>query len=217
MPCVLIRSGRKTVSLSLKPDGRVFIRGPYGFPAERAALVVKQNLPWILEKRRSLETAQTQFLLQGASVCLMGQTFVLQPGEKAGYGDGILFLPPIEDERAAVAAACQLLAEVVFAERTARFAARMGLLPRKVTIGRANSSWGSCKRDGSLRFSWKALFCGPQELDYLVVHELCHLVHFDHSDAFWRLVETQVPHWRECRARMAETARRIAAQGWGPY
>jgi len=217
MSCVLVRSGRRTVSLSLKPDGQVLVRGPYGFPAEGAALVVRQNLPWILEKRRSLEAAQAQPVLSEGRVCLMGRTFALHPGEKAGYGDGILFLPPMEDEKAAVAAACRLLAAVVFAERTAKFAARMGLLPRKVTIGRANGSWGSCKRDGSLRFSWKALFCGPRELDYLVVHELCHLVHFDHSDAFWQLVETQVPQWRECRAKMAETARRIAVQGWGPY
>lgn len=216
--CILQRSSRKTISLSLKPDGSVLIRAPYRCSKEQATLLVRQNFCWLAEKRQSLEAAREDSLLTEEGIQLMDRRFALQLGERAGFQDDVLFLPrSLADPRAAIAAACRVLAEVVFSQRVAKFASQMGLLPAAVTIGRSNSAWGSCGRDGKLRFSWKALFCGPRELDYLVVHELCHLRYFDHSAAFWQLVSETVPDWRACRERMAQTAQRIAAQGWGPY
>ena len=110
-----------------------------------------------------------------------------------------------------------MLALQVFTERTMHFAPLLGIRPEEITkiaIGRSNSSWGSCRAGGQLRFSWKALFCSSRDVDYLTVHELCHLRHMDHSPAFWKMVETAIPDWRECRERMKNTSRQIKAQNW---
>ena len=57
------------------------------------------------------------------------------------------------------------------------------------------SRWGSCSSKHNLNFNWKLILAPPQALDYVVVHELCHLHEFNHSPRFWRLVESQMPDY----------------------
>ena len=66
----------------------------------------------------------------------------------------------------------------------------------RITIGDQRSRWGSCSRSGALAISWRLVLAPPSVLDYVVVHELCHLVHLDHSPRFWALVGEQRPGWR---------------------
>lgn len=68
-----------------------------------------------------------------------------------------------------------------------------------IRVKRGKTSWGSCSKKGNLNFHYKALFLPESLQDYLVIHELAHLVHLNHSRAFWKLVETHDPNWREHR------------------
>lgn len=68
---------------------------------------------------------------------------------------------------------------------------------KKVFIKNTKTRWGSCSSKGNLNFSYKILFLKPEEQDYLIVHELCHLKEFNHSARFWALVVQQCPDYKK--------------------
>ena len=83
-------------------------------------------------------------------------------------------------------------------------AARLGVRYERIRIGGQRTLWGSCSSRGTLSFNWRLVLAPPEVLDYVVVHELCHLRVPNHSRRFWALVERQRPHWREQRAWLRE-------------
>jgi predicted metal-dependent hydrolase len=83
-------------------------------------------------------------------------------------------------------------------------AEQLGVAYRRIRIGGQRTLWGSCSPSGTLSFNWRLVLAPPAVLDYVVVHEVCHLRVLNHSRAFWRLVEVRRPHWREQRAWLRE-------------
>ena len=76
-------------------------------------------------------------------------------------------------------------------------AGRLGVAYRRIRIGGQRTLWGSCSPAGTLSFNWRLVLAPVEVLDYVVVHEVCHLRYLDHSRHFWGLVEGRRPHWRE--------------------
>lgn len=87
----------------------------------------------------------------------------------------------------------------VLTERVEHFSRIYGLAPTKIKIGRATTRWGSCSKSGVLTFTYRAIFLEPNLLDYLVVHELCHLKEFNHSLRFWKLVGVSIADYKVLR------------------
>jgi len=75
---------------------------------------------------------------------------------------------------------------------------------KKITVRDQTTRWGSCSKGGNLSFSWKLILLPERMADYVVVHELCHLREFNHSDRFWNLVAQAIPEPR----RIAKELRR---------
>ncbi|MFL5924071.1 MAG: M48 family metallopeptidase [Gaiellaceae bacterium] len=83
-------------------------------------------------------------------------------------------------------------------------AAEIGVAFQRIRIGAQRTLWGSCSPRGNLSFNWRLVLAPSEVLDYVVVHELCHLRVLNHSPRFWRLVERHRPAWREQRAWLRE-------------
>ena len=88
-----------------------------------------------------------------------------------------------------------LRAKEIFPERTAYFAKRMGVTYNRITIREQKTRWGSCSSAGNLNFNWRLVLMPPEILDYVVVHELCHLKEMSHSKAFWDEVGKVMPDY----------------------
>ena len=86
-----------------------------------------------------------------------------------------------------------------FPRRTAHWAQRLGLQYGRITIRHQRSCWGSCSAKGNLNFNCLLMLAPEEVADYVIVHELCHLVHHNHSKAFWDLVAQTIPDYAVCR------------------
>ena len=86
--------------------------------------------------------------------------------------------------------------------RTAHWNQFYGFTYKNISIRDQKTRWGSCSKKGNLNFNYKIALMPEHLADYIIVHELCHLRAFDHSDKFWSLVAATVPDHKECRKEL---------------
>lgn len=89
-------------------------------------------------------------------------------------------------------------------ERVEYYSRFYGFSYGRIAIRAQKTRWGSCSKKGNLSFNWKLAFLPSDMVDYVVVHELCHLRYFDHGKLFWELVERGIPDYKNIRKRMKE-------------
>ena len=82
-------------------------------------------------------------------------------------------------------------------KRVRYFAPKVGVEPNGVDVRELGHRWASCSPGGNLAFHWKCMMAPPRIIDYIAVHELCHLQHRNHTDAFWNEVDKVMPDYRE--------------------
>jgi len=90
----------------------------------------------------------------------------------------------------------------LFTECVGHFAPLMNVAPREIKLSAARTQWGSCTAYGSVRLNWQLIKMPLHLIDYVVVHELAHLVEMNHSAAFWRVVESVCPDYAELRGEL---------------
>lgn len=91
-------------------------------------------------------------------------------------------------------------ARFVLTVKTNEYAKQLGVSFHKIRIGNQRTRWGSCSSKGTISYNWKLVLMPELIMDYVVIHELCHLVEMNHSKRFWDLVESMMPNYAECRA-----------------
>jgi predicted metal-dependent hydrolase len=92
------------------------------------------------------------------------------------------------------------------------YAPRIGVTYGGITIRNQRTRWGSCSGKGNLNFNCMLMLAPPRVIEYVIVHELCHRKHMDHSPAFWALVERHLPDWQERRGWLKQNGSALLAQ-----
>ena len=121
-------------------------------------------------------------------------------------------IPRLGLERLAVSESeARIGARELISELAEEEAQRLGVSYERIRIGSQRTLWGSCSVRGTLSFNWRLVLAPPEVLDYVVVHELCHLRVPDHSRRFWTLVERHRPRWRDQRDWLHEHGSELLA------
>ncbi len=216
----LIRSRRRTIAICVGRDGSVTVRAPLRAAQSIIDSFVCEKQCWIVEKSAQMtknNMARKDFSIAvGSALSLLGQDYPVVSGEKIAF-TGTCFTIPNDDFERLKPQFIKLyktVAQKVIPERTAYFSKRTGLIPVGVRIGSANTCWGSCSGKNSLNFSWKLMMAEPEVVDYVVVHELAHTVEHNHSTRFWRLVESILPNYQVCRAKLKKLEKKLQSQDW---
>lgn len=210
------RRRRRTIGLRIDERG-LRVAAPPRAPWREIEGFLREKARWILEKLDEQAAAGTPITLfgeNGECLPLFGRevVLVLHAGrKKVGLDENRLNLTLREPHRRG--AVRKLLIEWLkscarahFATRAAHYAARLGLGAPPVAISGARTRWGACTSDGRIRFTWRLAMLDPELGDYVVAHEVAHLVELNHSERFWALVEWLYPHWREARERIERAA-----------
>jgi predicted metal-dependent hydrolase len=98
-------------------------------------------------------------------------------------------------------------------ERIGRFGQQIGRWPANIEIKNQERRWGSCSPNGSIRFNWKIIMAPISVLDYVIVHELCHLIYSHHSTQFWQKVQSIIPDYRRRRDWLKENSLQMDSLG----
>jgi predicted metal-dependent hydrolase len=234
LACEVVRSRRRTVRIRVAAADRLEVAAPWGLADAEVARLLESRKAWIARQVAKLAAVAASPLNAavepGAELLYLGRPrrlTVLQGSAAQAtvtLVEDRLFAhlparPAAEREAALTAALRRWYAEqarAVLAERTTYWAQVLGVRPQRVFIREQKSRWGSCSSRGNLSYNWRAVMAPPAVVDYLVIHELCHLKAPNHSAAFWELVGQADPLYREHRRWLRSHGALLARLFAGP-
>lgn len=216
----IIRTDRKkTVSIKIAKD-KVTVVAPKTFPTEDIRALVAKKQHWIKNKlavqNNVLKVRPKQFI-SGESFSYLGNNYRLKI-ESGSYPNLKIqqenFIASVRDISAINAPAIKQMlikwyrrqAETILLESTEKYSEIIGVTPSKITIKLFKARWGSCSIRREIQYNWKIVMAPQHIIDYLVVHELCHIWHHNHSPLFWKTVEKYYPEYKESRAWLKNNA-----------
>lgn len=213
----LSRSARqKTLSIRVEPDGSVEVVAPASVPPDRVASLVHKKAAWIVERQRRVADVPPKptprEVVSGETFLYLGRQHRLRvrtgadPSVKltAGYLEVTIPRGTNPADRPAVARALLIdwyrtRAIERLPELVADWSRKLGAHPKSVLIREPQKRWGSCDAVGNIRLNWRIIQAPRKLVDYVVAHELVHLVHSDHGRAFWALLGRVMPDYEERR------------------
>jgi len=209
----VIRSRRKTIAMEITREGKIIVRAPLRLARREVADFVDRHRAWV--DRKLAEAGARERCLKpggfgpGEIFYYLGEPHRLRLIEGGGYlrrenGEFLLGADLARRAAAVFRTWYRARAREVLEDRVERLARRMGLTVRAVRITDARQRWGSCSASGTLNFAWRLVMAPPGVIDYVVVHELAHLVELNHSRLFWDCVARVLPDHRSRRRWLRE-------------
>ena len=211
---------RRHVHILVNDDGTPEVRAPWRFSRRKARELLHENAEWVLKALESVRErlADRPRLVTGTLLPLLDGSvrLVVQPKAQIDMFEcarpsrgrverrgkvlrvGAASLGEAE-LRALIERWYRREAAAHLAERVEHYASRLGVRPSRVAVRGQRSRWGSCSARGTVSLNWRLMMVPSALADYVVVHELCHLRHMDHSPRFWAMVGDVVPDYRERR------------------
>ncbi len=219
------KSYQRNLSLSLKPNGELIVTVARSIPLKMITKFVADSWPWVLEQTERMKNLRARFPQKhfepGEYFQVMGLEYSLKieliktrkPNVRLEHGNIILDLP---EKLAATSEVLkgstksilqnyyEELGKKILAERLLIYSQKLQLYPRSVVYRNQKTRWGSCSSNGTISMNWRLIAAPMEVIDYVVIHELCHLRHHNHSPSFWKLVEQHSPRWKKIRKWLYE-------------
>ncbi len=217
----IIRSSRKTIALIVQRDGKLLVRAPYSATNAQIMHFVNEKTDWIQKKQAQVQQRQAaapvalQFV-EGESFLYLGKLYPLH------LNDQELPLLVLLNGQFNLAKSAQSHAKDIFiawykqqahqviSERVTLFASQYNLTSwKQIRITSARTRWGSCSSSGTLSFTWRLVMAPLPALDYVVIHELAHLLEKNHSKRFWERVAAMLPDFAVQSRWLKENGQRL--------
>jgi len=215
----IIRSNRKkTAAIHVTPAATVVVSIPRDLDEGSVCEIIEKKARWILEKKELMRSRahfnEAKEFVSGESFLYLGKQYRLKvtktPAAKenscrlvAGRLQVRIADSGAESNKDAIKNTLtewyMKHAEEKIFERLPRIARKAGIKPTSVKIKNQNKRWGSCSRTGVVRFNWKVVMTPVSVMDYVITHEICHLIHGNHSPQFWQKVQAIVPEFEAKR------------------
>ena len=191
----IVRSARRTVSVTVR-ENDVVVRAPLGMSDAKISSFVGEHAGWIEKQLSRFSCSAERFgaVRAGKSALVDGKEVPLFCGAErnALTQDGI-FLKDLRSMQSL------FMKEKAFllVEKTAAISRTAGLYPEDVSVRDFKARWGSCDARGAVKLNWRLSMLPYGLQKYVIVHELCHLAHLDHSPAFWAEVGRHITDWHK--------------------
>jgi len=229
----IVRSKRKTVCLSINKDGTVTVKAPLRYPTDKEIIgFVEQKIDWVIKQRDIQQDREDMKLVRrfetDYSFPYLGEERLveMQKGKKNQFSyedDKIVIRTPyyealqsdyeatentkaIEKLQSDLKKWYKKQASAYITKRVEYYKDIVGVTVNSVSIKSRKSQWGSCDSNGDITFSWRLVMASPEAIDYVVIHELCHRKHMDHSREFWNQVQKYMPDFKKQKQWLEENS-----------
>ena len=197
----IIRSKRKTVSLIISPQGKLIVHAPVNCPLNYIESIVKKRSDWITKNQSKISARNeaNQNILNYKNVLYMGKVYRLALADNITsitlYGNAI-YIPhktPKDKIKRNLVKWYKVQALEIAQQRVSLYANIMHLMPKNISINNTKTSWGLCNNKKEIKLNWRIIMLPLELVDYVAVHELAHLIEFNHSKRFWQVVLNVLP------------------------
>ncbi len=209
----IIRSKRKTIALVVQPDGELLVRAPQRATQKQINEMLEKYADWIVKKQAEAKAKQRAFaprqFKEGEVFLFLGEKYALEltNAKKSTFTLNGKF----QLAKSAQGEAKEIFerwykkeARRIFKERVAYYAKKHDFDVKQVKLSSARTRWGSCSSKGYINLTWRLVMAPLEIIDYVVVHELCHLREANHSKAYWAQVAAIMPDYKTRRKWLKE-------------
>ena len=206
---------RKTLGITVHPDGAVTLKAPIEASQEDIRKKVRHRAAWILRQKRYFEsfgtpTAKREYI-SGESHLYLGRQYMLRIYESklnvVHYQNNIIEIECIDKRNAKSILKKWYLerAQIKFPEYAQPIIEQFtayGVKPKSFSIKKMEKRWGYCTKDGNIYLNPR-LICAPRCcIEYVITHEMCHLLHRNHDKDFYTLLSKEMPHWEKWKTKL---------------
>ena len=212
----LIKSSRKSISIIVHPDGNVVVRAPKRATVGQIREVLDNRMDWIIKHKMKFEEQRRlnpkREYINGEKHLFLGKEYILRVNNSLANSAAKNSVSKngdfIDIWRADDLMAEELMqqwylsmAKEIFPQIVTpvinNFRSIYNVAPNKISVKKMKSRWGSCSSKGSVSLNSKLIQTPVRCIEYVMVHELCHLIHFNHSKNFYSLLAEVIPDWKE--------------------
>lgn len=214
----VVRSKRKTIGITVHRNGEVKVSAPFRISEKQIREIVQKKAAWIVKKINEVREMNSNTVcrefISGEKFLYLGKEYTLKVVEKhAGKAEVLMqddtiavYVPqglPEENRKQVIMESLvkwyRQCFDDIIKERIEKYSLQLKVNPCKVAIKDQKTRWGSCSRKGNINLNWRLVMAPMSIIDYVIVHELCHLRIMNHSKDFWDLVKSILPNYSESR------------------
>ncbi len=206
----VIKKNRKTIGIKVTDEGEVIVTSPFGISDKIIRNIIKDKEEWILDKVRLMketELLRNKEIKNGSKLRFLGRELELEIIEAENIEEDFqidngkikVFVGLRGIVRDKIDEIYRIEAGKILGERTNIYSKIIGVNPNKIFIKNQKTLWGSCSSRKNINYNYRIIMAPIEIVDYIVVHELCHLIHMNHSKNYWNTVKSILPDYKERR------------------
>lgn len=203
---------KKTISILIK-DGNVEVKAPFNLKQNEIDGFILKKEKWIKNKillQKKIKQLPKKKFIDGEVFKFLGKDLIL----KININDAIRtyikndyicldLKNNTKNNRDKIKKELELFyrsfSEKILKEKTLIESKKMNLKVEKIKVRSYKNRWGSCSSNGDISYNWKLIMAPEKIINYVIIHELCHLIHFNHSRDYWKEVSKKLPNYRESK------------------
>lgn len=205
----LKKSTRKTTSIYIERDGTISVLAPEPYDINKIEDILDSKRSWIYRNLAEWEdlnrTRVEREFVNGEGFPYLGSTYRLQIVDKANNdltlknGSFVLKRSELSNARDKFIDFYKSKAKGRLPKQVQKYSKKMGLEPSGIRVQELKNRWASCSADGTINFHWRCMMAPLSAIEYIVVHELAHLKHPNHTPEFWYAVEKVLPDYQQAK------------------
>ncbi len=211
-PTAIIRTNRRSLSLTISKNGELIVRAPKRLSMEYIYSFIKQKEKWILNKQNNIKNSNLQNynFINGSEYLFCGKVYrkiEINKLKDIEIADDNIFFPANLDGYQTKIIAVKWytnLTKEILKNRVEYFANIMQVDFSAIKIDNSKTRWGSCNQNGVIKFNLRLSMLPHKVIDYIIIHELSHLIEFNHSKNFYRIIESVMVDYKKYKQMLKD-------------